>query len=176
MSIAGTVFRAALRAVEALDARVLLTVGRKFDAAELGPVADHVHVEPWVEQSDVLAVADVVVCHGGSGTVYGAAGAVGVPLVVVPVFADQFENAHRVAASGAGLVVEQQPVDTSGARTPIDGEAAPRITRAIEQVLADPSFRTRAGDRSRDGGDGDGGRGARARRLMTPPKSVYPSR
>jgi UDP:flavonoid glycosyltransferase YjiC (YdhE family) len=143
MSMAADVFKVALAGVAPLDTRVLVTVGRQLDIEALGAVPDHVHVEPWVDQADVLAVADVVVCHGGSGTVYGALAA-GVPLVVVPVFADQFENARRVAASGAGLVVEQQPVDPGGARVPIAMNAAPRITRAIEHVLSNPSLRARA--------------------------------
>jgi UDP:flavonoid glycosyltransferase YjiC (YdhE family) len=144
MSIAADVFKVATAAVGSFDARVLLTVGHEFDrTGALGAVPDHVHVEPWVDQADVLAAADLVVCHGGSGTVYGALAA-GVPLVVVPVFADQFENAHRVTRSGAGIAVEQQRHDGRGARTPIDADAVPRITGAIQQVLADPSFRTRA--------------------------------
>ncbi len=90
-----------------LDVRVLLTVGRQFDSAALGPVPDNVHVETWVDQARVFDRAEVVVCHGGSGTVFGAVAA-GVPLVVVPVFADQFENGHRVAGTGAGVVVESE--------------------------------------------------------------------
>jgi hypothetical protein len=72
MSMAARVYRAALKAVEDLDVRVLLTAGRRFDLSELGPVPANTHVERWVEQSQILAVADLVVCHGGSGTVLGA--------------------------------------------------------------------------------------------------------
>ena len=104
MSFAADIYRLVLDAVTDLEARVLLTVGRRFDPAQLGDVPAHVHVEPWVDQADVLAHADVVVAHGGSGTVYGALGA-GVPLVCVPVFADQFTNARLVADAGAGLAV-----------------------------------------------------------------------
>jgi hypothetical protein len=143
MTIASEVFRAALAAVYPMDARVLLTVGRKFDATVLGPLPDHVHIEPWVDQRNALACADVVVCHGGSGTVYGALAA-GVPLVVVPVFADQFENARRVEASGAGVVVQRLQDDPSGARTTVDRDDAPRIAVAIMHVLSTPSYRERA--------------------------------
>src|SRR5262245_6866381 len=89
MTRAADAFRTALAALADLDARVLLTVGRAFDPAVLGEVPAHVHVERWVDQADVLAVADLVVCHGGSGTTYGAVAA-GVPVVAVPMFADQF--------------------------------------------------------------------------------------
>ena len=96
MSIAAETYAMALSAVERLSARVLLTVGRRFDASTLGPVPANVHVEPWVDQARVLDHAELVVCHGGSGTTL-AALAAGVPLVMVPLFADQFENARRVA-------------------------------------------------------------------------------
>jgi UDP:flavonoid glycosyltransferase YjiC (YdhE family) len=138
MTIAAGVYRAAMRAVEALDARVLLTVGRAFDPADLGSVPGNVHVEAWVDQADVLGRADLVVCHGGSGTVFGTLAA-GVPVVVVPLFADQFENGRRVAAAGAGLTV-------TAAGGAVIGEAdAPRIGEAIVKALASPSYRGQAG-------------------------------
>ncbi len=45
----------------------------------------------------MLAQADTVVCHGGSGTV-GQALAAGVPLALVPLFADQPHHARRITA------------------------------------------------------------------------------
>jgi UDP:flavonoid glycosyltransferase YjiC (YdhE family) len=141
MSIAGVTYRLALKAVERMSARVLLTVGRRFDASTLGTVPANVHVEPWIDQGRVLEHADVVVCHGGSGTTL-AALAAGVPLVIAPLFADQFENGRRIAAIGAGRVVETQ-ISAGGARS-ISAEAAPRITRSIEAVLGDVTYRDRA--------------------------------
>jgi hypothetical protein len=107
MSIAAETYRMALEAVKRTNARVLLTVGRRFDASILGPVPPNVHLEPWINQARVLDHADLVVCHGGSGTTL-AALAAGVPLVIVPLFADQFENARRIGATRAGRVVETQ--------------------------------------------------------------------
>ena len=78
MSIAAETYRMALEAVKRTNARVLLTVGRRVDASTLGPVPAHVHVEPWIDQARVLDHADLVVCHGGSGTALGALAA-GVP-------------------------------------------------------------------------------------------------
>ena len=42
--------------------RVLVTVGRDQDPAELGPVAPNVHIARWIPQADVLPHADAVVC------------------------------------------------------------------------------------------------------------------
>jgi UDP:flavonoid glycosyltransferase YjiC (YdhE family) len=136
MSTAADVYRMVRTALEDTRARVLLTVGRRFDGAMLTAVPAHVHVEAWIDQAQALAHADLVLCHGGSGTALGALAA-GVPLVMVPLFADQFENARRIAATGAGLVVED-------ARRPIDVRAAPRVADSVKALLGDASYRRRA--------------------------------
>jgi UDP:flavonoid glycosyltransferase YjiC (YdhE family) len=143
MSIAAGIYRMALAAVAPLDVRVLLTVGHGFDCTGLEPVPANVHVEPWVEQAHVLADADLVVCHGGSGTVFGALAA-GVPLVVTPLFADQFVNGRRVADCGAGLVVEPEGGDDDGTRRVLGDRDVPRIADAIDAVLGTASYRHNA--------------------------------
>ncbi|MFF2008523.1 glycosyltransferase [Streptomyces sp. NPDC058195] len=140
---AAGLYRGLLDAVGALPVRVLLTTGHHLDPADLGPQPPHVHVESWVPQEDVLRHASLVVCHGGSGTVYGALAA-GVPLVCVPLFADQPENARLVAGSGAGKAVTPAGArgDESAVLSPDDVRS---VGAAIEQILAEPSFRDRAG-------------------------------
>ena len=123
------VYAAALEAVADLDADVLLTVGRATDPATLGTPPPHVRVEPWVDQLEVLGRASAVVCHGGGGSTLGALAA-GVPLVVVPLFAeDQHINARQVAAVGAGL------------HTPADADA---IRAALHTILGEESYRATA--------------------------------
>jgi UDP:flavonoid glycosyltransferase YjiC (YdhE family) len=143
MSIAAGIYQMALAAAAQLDVRVLLTVGHRFDPTDLGPVPANVHVEPWVEQADVLAEADLVVCHGGSGTVFGALAA-GVPLVVAPLFADQFVNGRRVADRGAGLVIEPKGGDDDGTRRVLGDRDVPRIAAAIDAVVGTASYRRNA--------------------------------
>jgi hypothetical protein len=135
---ASAVFRTALDAVAGLRARVLLTVGKAVDTDRLGPVAENTHVEAWVPQADVLAEAALVVAHGGSGTTFGALAA-GVPLVVVPLFADQLVNAERVAAAGAALVIEPERGAARGMGT-LGPQHRPRLRAAIETVLGEPSY------------------------------------
>jgi UDP:flavonoid glycosyltransferase YjiC (YdhE family) len=137
---AKSAYSAALAAVDGLDARVLVTVGHATDIDALIAPAN-VHIEAWIPQDDVLRDAALVVAHGGSGTTFGALAA-GVPLVLVPLFADQPVNADRVAAAGAGLVVEQDERRTTGVRT-IGTEDAPRLRAAIETILNESSY-TRA--------------------------------
>jgi UDP:flavonoid glycosyltransferase YjiC (YdhE family) len=143
MPLATSTYQVALRAVASLDARVLLTVGRAFDPWRLGPVTENVHVEPWVPQERVLPGAAVVVCHGGSGTTFGALAA-GVPIVFAPLFADQPANARRVTAVGAGLIVGPNAVSTGGPAELGVSDVAP-LRAAIESVLANNSFALAAG-------------------------------
>lgn len=142
MSIAAETYRVALTAAAGLDARVLLTVGRRFDISQLGELPSNVHVEPWVDQADVLAEAEVVVCHGGSGTTFGALAA-GVPLVIVPLFADQFANGPKVAEAKAGVVLNTG-LDTGGGRRLLSQADAVLIAEAIEKVRGHSSFRQHA--------------------------------
>lgn len=142
MGLAERVFRAAIDAVADLRVRVLLTVGRATEPSRLGPVPPHVHVERWVPQARVLAAADAVVCHGGSGTTFGALRA-GVPVVVCPLFADNARNGEIVVRSGAGLVIATETrADHGGERAPAPDPSA--LHDAIERVLGEASFRRAA--------------------------------
>jgi MGT family glycosyltransferase len=125
----------AVNAVADLPVRVLLTVGRELDLDALPPVPGNVRVERWVPQQDVLRHAAAAVVHGGSGSTLGAIAA-GVPLVVVPLFADQPYNARRVAEVGAGLAVEPN-------RENVDATIQP-LRAALESVLSEPSYGERA--------------------------------
>jgi UDP:flavonoid glycosyltransferase YjiC (YdhE family) len=99
------VFREALDALAAVEARVLMTVGRKVDVADLGPVPRNAHVVQWWPQEGVLRHAAAMLGHGGFGTTLGAVAA-GVPQVIAPIFSfDQVVNGEHVAAVGAGLTV-----------------------------------------------------------------------
>jgi UDP:flavonoid glycosyltransferase YjiC (YdhE family) len=134
-------YRAAIVAVGALDARVLLTTGRGH-TPDLGPLPPQVHVEEWVEQVDVLREASAVVCHGGSGTVLGAL-AGGVPMVMVAMFADQPANARRVVDVGAGLLLTQ-PAGSANDRAFLDKVAVRELRIALHSVLTQDTFRDAA--------------------------------
>lgn len=145
MTIAGEVLRTAIEAirrVSAGDVSVLFTIGTTVDPAEIGTAPHNVRVEPWVPQLEALQGVDLVVCHGGSGTVFGALAA-GRPLVCFPVFADQFENARRIEAAGAGLAVEPHPGGSASGRVTGDDDAD-RLAAAINTVLAGASYRRSA--------------------------------
>ena len=132
---AAAAFNTVVESLADLPVRLLVTVGDGGDPSAWSALPPNVHVERWVPQQDVLANAAAMVCHGGTGTVLGGLTA-GVPMVVVPQFADQPDNAERVAAIGAGIGI--------GA-----GEAAPvraeEVRAAVHSVLTEPSYRAAAG-------------------------------
>ena len=136
------VFREALDALAGVEARILMTVGRKVDPASLGPVPPNARVEQWVPQNAVLDRAAAMIGHGGFGTTMGALAA-GVPQVVAPIFTfDQVVNGEHVASVGAGMTVEAGPGAVGRAAqhlpdllaTPAYGVAARRISDAMRQL------------------------------------------
>jgi UDP:flavonoid glycosyltransferase YjiC (YdhE family) len=133
------VYRAVLDAIADLPIRALMTIGHAFAAESLGQVPDNTHVEQWVPQADVFAAAQVVVCHGGSGTTNGALAA-GRPLVVCPLFADQNTNADAIQRIGAGVVVRSPERPPVGVASLSDVEVA-ALSDAIMTCLHDPSYR-----------------------------------
>src|SRR5206468_151218 len=82
--------------------------------------------------TDVMPHAAAMVGHGGSGSTLMAMAA-GVPLAVVPFFADQGPNAERIAELGAGIAL------AGGADAPA------QLADAVGALLHDPTYRRRAG-------------------------------
>ncbi len=58
----------------------------------------------WLSYTQAMAAADLVVCHGGHGTVCRAIGA-RKPVLVSPAIGDMAENGVRVQWTGAGLML-----------------------------------------------------------------------
>ncbi len=121
-----------LAALAELPVRALVTLGERADPAALRELPPNVRVERWVPQAEVLRHAAAMVCHGGFGTVLGGLYA-GVPMVLIPMFSDQPRNATRVAAIGAGVVLDGGPRGIS------------RLGDAVREVLDDARFTAAAG-------------------------------
>jgi UDP:flavonoid glycosyltransferase YjiC (YdhE family) len=136
-------WREVFAAVSALDLEAVATIGSLVDPAALGTVPPHVRVERFVAQAAVLGRATAVVSHGGAGSVLGAA-AHGLPQMVIPLFADQWDNATAVRHAGCGILVD--PERRSGEnlhtslRTLLDStshrEAARRVADEISEMPA----------------------------------------
>ena len=121
-------FRLVIDAVRDEDIALIVTVGQQNDPADLGPQPDNVVVHRCVPQAELLPRCDAAIVHGGAGTTMGAL-AFGVPLVLLPQGADQYANAERVVAAGAGRQILRSEVSVDTVRD------------ALHSVLSEPSYR-----------------------------------
>jgi MGT family glycosyltransferase len=126
-----SIFRVLLAALAKVDCNVLATVGPDNDPAALEPLPENAIVERYVPQSFLLPHSSAVIAHGGSGSIL-AAFAEGLPTLLVPQGADQFENAAQCAALGAGLVLMPGEVNEEAVRA------------AVVALLEEPSYRKSA--------------------------------
>lgn len=110
----------------------LLTVGPGLDPGEIRPADGQVRIEQFVPQDEILDGCTAVACHGGSGTLI-AALSLGIPVVVLPMGADQADNADRCAELGVGVVLDAVSADASS------------IAAAVRAVTGDRSFARAAG-------------------------------
>jgi len=109
----------------------LITTGPNVRTDDLPLPAAGVQIESFVPQREVLSRCCAVVCHGGSGTLIDAL-SLGIPVVVLPLGADQADNADRCEALGTGVALDAITV----------GAAA--IAEATRTVIDTTSYRQAA--------------------------------
>jgi MGT family glycosyltransferase len=112
-----TLLRTALAALAEEPVRVLATTNRHRPEVPIEVPANAV-LAPWLSYSQAMPVADVVICHGGHGTVARSLAA-GTPLLVCPAVGDMAENAARVAWSGAGVSLPRRLLSRRGIRAAV---------------------------------------------------------
>jgi UDP:flavonoid glycosyltransferase YjiC (YdhE family) len=122
--------RAALRGLADAPVRVLATWNRRLPPHPL-PSPRNARLVEWVSYSRTMPVCDVVVCHGGHGTLARAL-ACGCAVVACPALGDMSENAARLDWARAGV------------RVPRRFTLARPLRLAVERALDDPSLKARA--------------------------------
>jgi UDP:flavonoid glycosyltransferase YjiC (YdhE family) len=110
--------------------RVLATTNGHQPAEPIEVPANGLLVD-WLSYSQGMAAADLVVCHGGHGTICRAIGA-GKPLLVSPSVGDMAENGARVQWAGCGLTLPRK------LRRPDP------LRRVVRELLGDERYRRRA--------------------------------
>lgn len=125
-----------------VDADVLVTVGRDIDPASFGAQPDHVRVERFIPQAEVLRHTDLVVSHGGSGTLM-ATLAHGLPSVLLPLGADQPHNAQRAEELGLARVLDAATCTPDAIRQGViegleDAAALAQARRVADEIDALP--------------------------------------
>lgn len=116
-------------AVAQLPVNAVVTTGPAIDPASVTAGAT-TQVVRYVPHAEILPSASLVITHAGAGTTMAALGH-GVPLLCTPMGRDQFFNAERVHALGAGRILMPDA----------DSDA---IAKAATDILADSRFTTEA--------------------------------
>jgi len=140
----GDLFGRLLEGLSSLPINLVVTVGPQIDPEELGLQPANVRVEKFVDQWALLPSCDLVVSHAGSGTVIGAL-AHGLPMVLLPMGADQPLNARRCEALGVARVldpVEATPRQVNEAAAALLADSAPRraAARVRDEIAALPEL------------------------------------
>jgi UDP:flavonoid glycosyltransferase YjiC (YdhE family) len=135
----GDLFERILAGLGSLDVDVVATVGRGTDPADLGPQPAHVRVERFLPQAELLPEVDLVVSHGGSGSLM-ATLAHGLPSLLLPLGADQPHNAVRAAELGVAAALDAVTVTPeelgSSARALLDDGAMRASCVAVADEMA----------------------------------------
>jgi MGT family glycosyltransferase len=105
--------------------RYVVSKGPQHELIEL---ADNMTGAEFLPQPAILPHVDVVITHGGNNTVTESIH-FGKPMVVLPLFWDQYDNAQRVAECGFGVRLSTYEFEP------------PQLRDAIERLLAGPSER-----------------------------------
>jgi UDP:flavonoid glycosyltransferase YjiC (YdhE family) len=133
------VIESALSALADLPVQVFLTLPRAADqpwapSPSGGPqtyaAPGNTVIQPYVRHAAVMPHTSVLVTHAGLGSI-GAALTHGVPMVCIPLFLEQPDNASHVAALGAGRIVAKDA-------------GSDAIRAAVLDVLSTPSYRQTA--------------------------------
>jgi MGT family glycosyltransferase len=107
--------------------RVIVSMGPQHDQLELG---DNMVGEEFLPQASILPQVDAVITHGGNNTVTECLH-FGKPMVVLPVFWDQYDNAQRIHETGFGIRLDTYEHDPA------------ELPAALDRLLGDTGVRDR---------------------------------
>jgi MGT family glycosyltransferase len=107
--------------------RVIVSKGPQHELLRL---PDTMAGEEFLPQTSILPQVDAVITHGGNNTVTECFH-FGKPMVVLPLFWDQYDNAQRVQETGYGLRLDTY------------GHAPEQLLTAVDRVLSDTEMHAR---------------------------------
>lgn len=124
------VFGTILEGLREEPVNVVVTIGADQDPSALGPQPPNVHVAGFIPQSLLLGHCDIAVNQGGTAIFEILAH--GLPLLVLPRGANQFNNAETLVDAGVALTLAPAEVGAAAVRD------------AIRRLLGEASFAERA--------------------------------
>jgi UDP:flavonoid glycosyltransferase YjiC (YdhE family) len=127
----GDLFHKIYELINNTDLTVVATTGGQIE--DLQGIEGRIYLEKFMNGDLIMEKCDLVVCHGGNGTVYQALQH-GKPVIGIPTIPDQKFNMRRVEALGVGLTVRWE--DFAG--------NPPVLLRSIDRILQNPEFKLNA--------------------------------
>ncbi|MFJ6266527.1 macrolide family glycosyltransferase [Lysinibacillus xylanilyticus] len=106
---------------------VVMSIGGQTQLDELGEIPENFIVKTYVPQTELLKYTKLFITHGGMNSTNEALFN-GVPLIVIPLSADQPIIAEQVTNIGAGIQLQMQTL------------TANQLNEAADQVLNNPSI------------------------------------
>lgn len=119
-----------IQALAELPVRCLVTLGWAINLDDV-TVPEHVKVIRSAPHSKVFPIADLVITHGGHGTIMRAL-ANGLPLICIPMGRDQNDNAAKIVFHGCGISLSTK-------------SGKDKIKAAIKKILSTDSYSQKAG-------------------------------
>jgi MGT family glycosyltransferase len=125
--------------------RVVVSKGPQHDQLEL---ADNMTGAEFLPQVSLLPHVDLVITHGGNNTVTEAL-RFGKPMIALPLFWDQYDNAQRIDETGFGVRLDtyaHAPEELAGAieRLIADAALGDRLQKLSSRLAATPGTVTAA--------------------------------
>lgn len=104
-----------------------MSIGEKTRVSHLGDVPENFIIKNYDPQTEVLKYAKLFITHGGMNSVYESL-YYGVPLIVIPLSADQPVIANQVAKIGAGIQLQ------------MSGLTANQLHESVDHVLNQSTY------------------------------------
>lgn len=98
----GNLFSEVYRLFKTSEFTSIVTTGGQDESFKTVP--GKIYIKDYLDGEMVLDASDVVVCHGGNGTIYQAL-SMGKPVIGIPTIPDQAFNMRRVEALGVGIAI-----------------------------------------------------------------------
>jgi UDP:flavonoid glycosyltransferase YjiC (YdhE family) len=131
------VYETILDALRDKPLSLVLAIGGYRDPAEFGPQPANVTLATYISHAQLLPHCRAVICHGGYGTIM-ACIRLGIPMLIIPINADQPFNARVCAEMGVARVIER------AACTPES------VAAALDALLTQPAYAIQADRWRRD--------------------------
>ena len=125
------IFRYVIDLARTANWKAVIAVGHNTDPVNFEPLPENVLVRQFVLQLKLMQQVDALVSHGGNNTVSETL-LHGLPLVVIPISADQPDSAGHVVACGAGIRLSPWRLTQA------------KLGEAMQAILNEPTYRQAA--------------------------------